>query len=319
MALGLLRRGSIALRDPGRVGTILYAVAAVLCSAALAVWAFSGQRNEAAVASATLRPPLPAAFAAVDPDPEQARRAYQGLQEIYANRGMSGVIEFAKSCPDFVTAAPSQLDFCLAFLIDAAALASRSPSESARRWSEGAAAEQLALARRAVPPGVDPKARVATVQQFTRVLVRPVAASPMAPTAPPATAAQANQPRLLRTGAEPSPRARAPQAGRPLCHARATPTVHALCADQRVRAQDDRLRLAYRRALARSPHPVRLERQQVRWEARVQAAAPNAKLVARLYRVRLQELTPKPAKPRRTHTPKLWQADVPAGLAVPPH
>ncbi|MDB5446555.1 MAG: hypothetical protein JWQ97_1872, partial [Phenylobacterium sp.] len=165
-------------REPVRLGTAMGAGAAALCSVALAIWAGSGGREVGPHATSPVRPTPPVAFAAPNPDTGQVRQAYAQLRDVYGEKGIRGVVDFSDACRRSVAAAPSQLDFCLAFALDAAALGAGSGDRFVKSWSERVVPEQLALIRSALPPGADAAGRLAAVQQLTRRLVVPAASPP---------------------------------------------------------------------------------------------------------------------------------------------
>lgn len=289
-------------RDSAPWWTLLWAAIAFACSVALSFWALGGQRNDPVTSRAlpTARPRA-ISYAPAAADPDQVRRGYERVQEIYAERGIPGVIEVAGACRDLVASQPSRLDFCLAFALDGASLATTSTDPIARLWAERAPAEELSLAQSALPPGQDAAARLAAIRMLTRQTVTPEGSPTLRQHAP----GGRSELLLARAGAKDR------RASASLCHSHTTPAP-GFCASGRLREQDRRLAVAYRRALARSAHPARLERQQAQWAARV-AAAPNARAVAHLYHVRLVQLSPPPA-PHRGHAARTRPPDLDAFL-----
>ena len=171
-------------REPVRLGTLIGAGAAALCSVALMIWASTGGRELGPETKPAAPPKPPAAHAAPTPDAEQVRQAYAQVRDVYGETGLRGVVDFSEACRQSVAAAPHRLDFCVAFALDAAALAANSGDRFVKAWSGQVAAEQLALIRSALPPGADPAARLAAVQQLTRALVTPPAAPQVVRPAP---------------------------------------------------------------------------------------------------------------------------------------
>jgi uncharacterized protein len=137
------------------------------------------------------------------------------------------------------------------------------------------------LARIALAPGADAGARVAWV----KVLARQTALS--APEAqPPPSLARA---RPVRTAAAARAKARVARAVA-ACRKRAPPARRVVCASPALRQADVRLRSSHARAIAAGVDRRRLAREQSRWRARVNAAAPNRAAVARLYQRRIAVL-----------------------------
>jgi len=146
-----------------RAGAVLGASAAALISAGLVYWISSGgdptlKRLGHAPSAPTYAPP--------EADPAQVVRAYEQLQDVYADRGPDGVAGFARGCARSLAADPAALDFCIAFDIYAGSLVG--DDAIARAWRAGSADRELALARAALPPTSDPVARVAQVRRLAR-------------------------------------------------------------------------------------------------------------------------------------------------------
>jgi len=299
----VLQRASEALGEIGlwrprlRPGVALGAVAAGLASAALVYWI--GASQDPTLSSA---PPAagaaPTAHAPLRPDPEQVVRAYQQVQETYAEQGPPGVARFARACAANLAADPGTLDFCIAFDIYAAALTGPEAAD-AGAWRAEAATRDLALVRAVLPPGQDPAARLAAIGALARQtsLAAPEASEPQAAPPPPRPAPPASPPQAVRTAAR-SHAVAAKSAARAssriaACRRRAIAAQRTVCASPALRQADQRLRVAYRGALAAGLNPRRLARDQARFRASVNAAAPNRNAVARLYKQRIRALESK--------------------------
>src|SRR5689334_21789056 len=101
-------------REGGRrLGVALGAGAAALISAGLVYWIGASEDRSLSTLQSKGPPPPQAerAFAPAEPDPEQDVRAYEQLQEIYADQGATGVIDFARSCANSLRTDPGVLDF----------------------------------------------------------------------------------------------------------------------------------------------------------------------------------------------------------------
>jgi hypothetical protein len=297
-----------AARRGRRLGVALGAGAAALVSAGLAYWMSAGGDRSLSSAPHAAAPPAPEPqaaaprdYAAPRPDAGQVQRAYDQVQEIYADQGSAGVIGFSRSCAETVRSDPGVLDFCLAFDVYAAALEGDDPA--AREWAQQAPTRDLDLARASLPPGQDPSLRLAEVRALARQtsLETPDAAdstaaesalaeSPAAPQRAPGNPSPANSHRTStqahETGATHAKRASAATA----CRRKPTAGERAVCASPALRDADRRLRLAYRRAVAAGVSPRRLAHEQARFRAAVNAAAPNRAAIARLYHRRTRTL-----------------------------
>lgn len=214
-------------------------------------------------------------------------RAYEQLQEIYADQGASGVAGFTRSCADQLSSDPGALDFCVAFDIYASALIG--DGEEARAWRSGAGARDLALARAALPPTQDPAARIARIRELAREtsLQDPdLGARPAHPATPRLHASAARPARLEASAARPASahgaRAEAEAEAAKACRRRATAGQRTVCDSPALRQADQALRRAYRRALAAGTNPRRLARDQARFRSAVNAAAPDRVAVERL-------------------------------------
>lgn len=140
---------------------MLGATAAALISAGLVYWIGGG--GDRTLTRISHPPPV---YASPQADVGQVVRAYEQLKEVYADRGASGVADFAQGCGRSLASDPRTLDFCVAFDIYAAPL--MGDDELARAWREGADARELALARVALAPTEDPVARVARIRELAR-------------------------------------------------------------------------------------------------------------------------------------------------------
>ena len=278
------RWGASVSRGAGRWGAVLGAAGAALASAALVYWIGGSEDRGLTPATVTPPSPEPRAYAPARPDAGQVLRAYDQLQESYADEGLAGVQAFSAACGREVARDPATLDFCLAFDHFAAALDGASVD----------AARDLALARSALAPGADAPGRLAAVQALARrtslasasseETPAPAAARPKRPRAPTnvrkAAAAQsakaAQRARLARVAAA--------------CRKRGPPARQVVCASPRLRQADLRMRGAYQLALAAGADPHRLARDQARWRARVNAASKDRAALARLYQRRTTTL-----------------------------
>lgn len=146
-----------------RVGAVLGASAAALISAGLVYWISSdGDPTLKRLGHAPAAP----AYAPPKADPAQVVRAYEQLQDVYADRGPDGVAGFARGCARSLAADPGALDFCIAFDIYAGSLVG--DDAIARAWRATSEDRELALARAALPPGGDAVARVAQIRRLAR-------------------------------------------------------------------------------------------------------------------------------------------------------
>jgi uncharacterized protein YecT (DUF1311 family) len=224
----------------------------------------------------------------VKPDAGQVVRAYEQLQEIYADQGATGVVAFARSCGNSLRSDPGMLDFCVAFDIYGSALDSEDPQT--RDWQAQAAARDLALVRSVLPPDQDPAARLAQIRALARQasLEAPTQAAPPVqpetrPQAPPAVS-KSPPAKAARPPAKVASRAQARRQDTVAeCRRRATAAQRTVCASPALREADRRLRLTYRRAVAAGVNPRRLAREQARFRTAVNSAAPNRAAVAKLY------------------------------------
>jgi len=307
-----------------KIGVALGATAAALASAGLVFWVGAGpDRAVSGRDTTTSAPEAPVAFAARRPNADQVIRAFEQLQDTYAEQGLNGVMRFARSCADELKNDPSMLDFCIAFDIYASALQDDEPAT--RAWQAEAGARDLALARNALAPDQDAAARLAAIGELARL------ASVEAPglSAPTQAQASAPAPALTRTRAKPASPHHRPQAhvatkvhakskahiqaktratdeasnrvagahverraSAPArtCGHNATPLQRLLCESPALRDSDQRMQRAYRRALSAGVERRGLARDQARWRESVNAAAPDWLDVAQLYHRRTEAL-----------------------------
>jgi len=288
-----------------RLGAVLGASAAAVASAGLVLWVSSSDDRSLSLSHPPEPAARPAAHAAMQAQPDQVRRAYEQMEEVYGDRGFAGVMAFTKACANELKSNPEMLDFCLAFDIYASSLQGDDTAD--RAWQADGLMRDLALAQAALPPGTDAGARVERVRQLTRY---PGAAAPeVVATLPPPPAAAA----APETRAAAPPRAAAaarpvganavkpvrtksarvvarPSGARAHCVARGTAAQRLVCASPKLRAADRRMRTAYGQALKAGVDPRRLARDQARWRRQVNAAASNRAAVARLYQRRTHSL-----------------------------
>lgn len=273
---------SPAPRTRSRLGAILGASAAAAVSAGLVYWI--GSQGDSAL-STPPPPPAQRAYAPAEADAGQVGRAYEQLQEIYAGQGASGVASFARSCADSLSSDPGALDFCVAFDIYAASVAG--DDEMARAWRASADVRDLALARAALPPTQDPEARIVQIRALARKasLQDPNLAAVAAPKPAPNRAHSAG-----RAGVRSASAGTARHAEVNACRSPATAAQRTVCASPALRQADQRLRIAYRRALAAGANPRRLAQDQSSFREAVNAAAPDRVAVERLYYRRTRAL-----------------------------
>jgi hypothetical protein len=283
--------GRRAAPDPGRgrrVGVAAAVTLAALVSAGLVYWIGAGQDRGPPSAAETGGPSSPthAAFAPPRPDAGQVARAYEQLQEIYADQGGQAVMDFGRACAGSLRGDPGMLDFCLAFDTYAASL--ESEDEAVRAWQAQSGARDLALAQSALPPGADAAGRLAQVSALARQAdIDGVAPERQRSPAAPAVGGQAHA-------------AGAPAAGRTAkaemrktaqaCRLRATAAQRMICASPALEGADSRLRMTYRRALAAGVSPSRLAQDQALFRSAVNAAGADETAVARLYHRRTRAL-----------------------------
>jgi hypothetical protein len=310
---GALRPPLAARESRGRAGVVLAAVLAVAASAGLAWW-LSGDSDHA-LRNSPSRPPAaeiraeaPApAYAAASASEDQVRRAYEEMQQTYADGGLPAVSRSAEICAGSLAGTPNVLDYCLAFSLYAQAL-----QPKAGEVGEGA---RLAMARSALPPGADAAARVAEVQALTRIVAGqpPRPQSAKAPATKPARARTARPLSQVRAAhakpaarakagvkstaakstARAASRARTNQALRraaTACRLKATPTERAVCASPALQTADRRMRAAYGQALSSGANRRQLVRDQARWKVQATAASSDRRRLAALYDARTREL-----------------------------
>lgn len=168
-----------ALTDSGPrpvLGLVLALLLALGASAGLAWWIAAPDRGRA-LAEAPPPPPAPPSqsepapqplsFAAADPDPGQVRRAWADVQRAYVDGGIEALTRGSQTCAKGVPGDPGLLDYCLAYDRYALTIAPAAPGE----WFGDAGARDLALARTALPEGVDPSNRIEQVTALTTAVL----------------------------------------------------------------------------------------------------------------------------------------------------
>ena len=105
------------------------------------------------------------------------QRAFEAVQDAYADGGADGLAQADDDCAAVLKADARVLDYCLAFDLFATAVA----PQVARGDSDGV---RLAQARAALPPGADPAARVSQVRALMRQASLGGAAPRVAPEEP---------------------------------------------------------------------------------------------------------------------------------------
>lgn len=170
-------------------GLILAGVAALAASAGLAWWVAAPDRGAdvaavpppAPVTQAIAPAPAPLRFAAADPDPNQVRQAWADVRQAYVDGGADALVRASQVCAKGLPTAPQRLDYCLAYDRYAEAVAGAQAD-----WFADSPARDLALARTALPEGVDAQNRIEQVGALTRAVLpkpKPRASRPKAPPA----------------------------------------------------------------------------------------------------------------------------------------
>ena len=182
---------------PRRGWPVFGVVFALLVSAGL-VWWLVGSDTSPAPAVVVHAAPKGVIRASATADPAQVQRAFEAVQDAYADGGADGLARADADCAAALKADARVLDYCLAFDLFAAAVA----PEVGRA---DAAETRLAQAGAALPPGVDPGRRVAEVRALMRQASLGSAAAPQLaaaehPSAPPPPAPV----RLASTRARPA-------------------------------------------------------------------------------------------------------------------
>jgi uncharacterized protein YecT (DUF1311 family) len=272
------------LRRHRSASAILAILATVAVAAALGWWLLSdtggAPRNVSAeqLARAGQADAEITRVADPHPDPAQVRHAYEQFLVTYGDLSVGGLEDFSRGCAEGVARDPRILDYCLAFDAYAEGVASGSP------WFREADARHAALARAALPPGVDAAARIAEVRALARQPGADAAPVQMAQAEPPPPAATTPASPVAEPAA-PSPQTAAAAAAPPAPVRAQPPTVQ---------------RAAARAHEAKTPAAA----------ARVQktAARPVARPTARkaVDRCRLE---PTPAARALCRDPKLRAAD----------
>ena len=150
---------------PRRAAPVVGAVAAAAVSVGL-IWWMAPQQSPESPAPPALRPPAapraPPPKAGVQPDRAQVQRAFDEVQDAYADGGPEGLARADADCAAALKADGRVLDYCLAFDLFATAVA------PAFRPAGDAEAARLAQARTALPAGADPAARLSAVRAMMR-------------------------------------------------------------------------------------------------------------------------------------------------------
>jgi hypothetical protein len=126
--------------------------------------------------------PRPQPKASATADAAQVQRAFEAVQDAYADSGAEGLARANADCEAALKGDPRVLDYCLAFALYAGAVAPELTGPDAD-------ATRLAVARVALPPGVDPVARLGAVRALMRTASLGGATGPdrLAAAEPPAT------------------------------------------------------------------------------------------------------------------------------------
>jgi hypothetical protein len=138
----------------------------VACALAVSgglIWWFTGSEGSQATPPALrIHPAAATPRAPAAADPAQVQQAFEAVQDAYADGGTQGLARADADCAAALKADARVLDYCLAFNLFATAVAPQ--IASADPWTT-----RLAAARAALPPGVDPAARVSAVQSLMRM------------------------------------------------------------------------------------------------------------------------------------------------------
>lgn len=258
-----------------RPGVVVAVIGAALVSASLAWWLAAQPDRSLTLTPSPSPPPAaptpPRQFADSAANGDQIRRAYEELQNTYADGGLPAVRHSEEICAGSLSANPKVLDYCLAFSLFADALQPGRDNQAAR----------FAMARDALPAEADPGARLAEVAAMTRSLTAP------------ATASSGERPRVRAKAAAQRPVAAAKrpnQRAASTCRLRSTPTERAICASPALQTADRQMRAAYNRALASGANRRELARDQARWKVAANAASSDRRRLAALYAERTREL-----------------------------
>lgn len=160
---------------PG-LGVIVAGLVAALASVAMAWWVVAPDRSRQIaavppVATAPVKAEPPAAplrYAAADPNPDQVRRAWRDVRQTYRDGGPEALVRGSQACAQGVPGDPRSLDYCLAYDIYASAVATDAGQAD---WFGDSADRGLALARTALPEGLDAPNRIAQVAALTRAVL----------------------------------------------------------------------------------------------------------------------------------------------------
>jgi hypothetical protein len=164
-----------------RLGVIVAGFVAALASAAMAWWVASPDRARqigpaapvAASAPVAQAPEAPLRYAAADPDPNQVKRAWRDVRQTYVDDGPEALVRGSEACARGLPGDPQSLDYCLAYDMYAAIVAPEAQAD----WFGDSRSRGLALARTALPDGVDAGNRIAQVAALTRAVLPKAAPS----------------------------------------------------------------------------------------------------------------------------------------------
>ena len=148
-------------RGRTRRGWSVFGVVVALAFSAALVWWLVAPDISPAPAVVVHSAVKTAVYAPANADPAQVQRAFAAVQDAYADGGADGLARTDADCAAALKDDARVLDYCLAFDLFATAVA----PEIGRA---DASAARLEAARAALPPGLDPAARLAQV----RVLMR---------------------------------------------------------------------------------------------------------------------------------------------------
>ena len=285
----------------------------------------------AATATAAHYKPIPGDYHPLDP--QQVASAFADGQRLYAGQGLSGLANASMRCFERLGREPSYglMDYCLALDVYGAqtysavagdeapsstwfgqgpvrrlaavqALTAGATDANARMLDTSRAIQAVAAAATPAPPPQPAPVVVATTTTpppapvvNERAAPPPPPASPPQPQATPARTAlplpaRQPQPPLARP-AEPPRMVNGPSFN---CRYARSVTERMICGEPELAAADRRLAAAFNRAMAESPDPSALRRQQDRWLAARERAGADYDAVLDLYEIRTRELREEP-------------------------
>lgn len=166
---------AVARAPPVRLATVAAACAAVAAAGVLGWWASAPDRPPVAP-PVRVQPlasgPAPLRFAPAQPDPDQVRSALGQVRSVYVNGGPDALLRASVDCARRLQVHPGQLDHCLAFDIYAADVLPPSDGDGADSdWFDESGDRAIALARAALPAGVDAANRVSQVRALTMAVL----------------------------------------------------------------------------------------------------------------------------------------------------